>query len=43
VRLWMLPWGQRVVETNGDPLFEVDGFQFVQACESLGLELNPTV
>lgn len=42
VRLWMLPCGQRVIETNGDPHFEVDGLQFVQDCESLGLELNPT-
>lgn len=42
VRLWMLPWGQRVIETNGEPHFEVDGLQFVQHCESLGLELNPT-
>jgi len=38
VRLWMLPWGQRVIETNGDPVFETDEAQFARDCESVRLD-----
>lgn len=39
VRLWLTPWGQRVIETNGDPIWEHDAASMLEACDQLGLVL----
>jgi hypothetical protein len=40
VTLWLLPCGEFVFETNGDPVFETDDAAFALACEEYGIDVE---
>ena len=38
VRLWRMPWGQRVIETGNDRIWENNRRVFAEECGRFGLE-----